>query len=564
MKKIFYLVLFVLCTFLLVGCDSTTHPFKLKASSVNPYREKIDFNLVLEDEDKLLEKTSIKGTISEIGSKTVKQTKTADFKSKNTDKVSFTGLEPATEYYVEFYASYNGKKEVLLNGNYWTTDNGIPGKPYPISTVKDFNEFVRGEKTGHFELINDIDFDGQNITPLFQSDFLGSFDGNGFSLINFNLYTEIENEDGTKTHDYTPSRDQYYGLFGKIGEGAKISNLNLENFEIHVSRDSSRNNGTYADTRYYYGVLAGECSGEIENVNIFPSKDEHGNPCKDEKGNITSVSAFYVKSENVNTQVFKVGGLVGRLTEKGTIKNCNVELDIFVEGSKDVSVGGIAGTTRGAKLIKNTVDGITETLPNISDSSFTGKIDVKINGYETNDAHITAGGLVGKNASAVIYNCIADVNFNVVSKFEKNYGQGIFVGGLVGKNLSDNSKVDKCTAEASFVVETKDEPKVDEEHKDSKINVYIGYFAGQNGGDDASTRSAITNCTFVNKGENSLTIFDNEEIVKYVFDVVGNEKDGSKVEKSTLPTEEVKINVEKYVPENNTEENEPSDEPTVE
>ena len=77
MKKIFYLVLFVLCAFLLVGCDETSgRTFELKATSAVPLREKIDFTLVLSDPDKQLGKTAIKGTLSEKGSKTVNKLRT--------------------------------------------------------------------------------------------------------------------------------------------------------------------------------------------------------------------------------------------------------------------------------------------------------------------------------------------------------------------------------------------------------------------------------------------------------------------------------------------------------
>ena len=556
MKKIFYLALFVLCTFLLVSCDGANgRTFKLKTTSAIEYREKIDFTLVLSDPDKQLEKSAIKGTLSEKGSKTVKQTKTPSFTESNdyTSTVSFTGLEPDTEYSIEFYANYKGKKYVFaeLSGVYKTSNEGTLDNPYKISTYEELRDKVRGEKSGHFELTADIDCGGKSIEPFFQTAFTGTFNGNDHTISNFKLAVEeastVEGEEPTLT--YSSSRNQYNGLFGIIGEDAKVYDFNLANFQVYVSRDSARNTGTYAETRYYYGILAGECSGEIDDVNILTVKADANDPeAKD------VVSTLNVKSENKNRQVFKVGGLVGRLANQGTITNCTVELDINVEGSADVSVGGIAGTTRGTSLIKETV---TEnettkevTIPNISNCSYEGNINVNLSGASTFDKdeadnHVAIGGLVGKNGSSIISECSADVAIKLVSSFTTNNGQSIFVGGLVGKNMSDNSQLDTCTVTASFDVETKDIPTDDEE-----INIYIGYFAGRNGGDDVESKAVINDCTFISKGENKLTIADNAN-VKYEFGVVGSAMEGTTVENSTLPSTEPTLDVQLYTPETN-------------
>ena len=575
MKKIFYLALFVLCTFLLVSCDGTGgRTFTLKATSALCYREKIEFTLVLSDPDEQLSKSSIKATISEEGSKTVKQTKTPSFTKSNdyTTTVSFTGLDPESEYTVEFYANYNGKKFVFENisGNYTTTNEGTINNPYTISTYDELNTFVKGEPSGHFVLANDIDCGGKEINTFFQTAFTGTFSGgdvdvdgdgkaDGYTISNFIIATkeasDVEGEDPTLT--YSSSRNQYNGIFGVIGEGAKVYNLNLANFQIYVSRDSARNTGTYAETRYYYGVLAGECSGEVENVDIIKAtvKDEN-----DQEKDV--VSSLNVKSENKNRQVFKVGGLVGRLANQGRITNCDIELDINVEGAADVSVGGIAGTTRGTSLIKETVtegENTKEvTIPNISQSTFKGNINVNLSGASTFDKeeadnHVAIGGLVGKNSASIISDCTADVAIKLVSKFTTNNGQSIFVGGLVGKNMSDNSKLDTCTATASFDVETTDIPTEKEE-----INIYIGYFAGRNGGDDYESKASIVDCTFESKGENKLTVANDS--IKYTFDVVGSEMTGTTVEGSTIPTPAPTINVQLT----GSSESEPSDDTTEE
>ena len=62
MKKIFFFALFVLCAFLLVGCDNSKNAtFKLNLDGYSELREKLEFRLTLSDPDSQLEKTSVKG-----------------------------------------------------------------------------------------------------------------------------------------------------------------------------------------------------------------------------------------------------------------------------------------------------------------------------------------------------------------------------------------------------------------------------------------------------------------------------------------------------------------------
>ena len=516
MKKIFFFALFVLCALLLIGCDDSKNAtFKLNLDGYSELREKLEFRLTLSDPDSQLGKTSVKGIISKKGSDDTLVTKTVSFDSNKSATVTFTSLNPDTEYTVEFYAGYNGKKVSLLKADYKTSDEGTLENPYKITKYSDFDTY-RNEKNGHFILANDIDFEGKQISPWFSSAFTGTFDGNEKKILNFKL--SILDEENNDT--YSSSSNQYYGFFGNVGEGAKIFDLELSNFEIHVQRSSTKNTGSYAKSIFYYGILAGYCAGNIENVNVTDSK-------------------IYVKSTNTNPQVFKVGGLVGNLYGKGTIKNCSVDADIFVEGSVDVSVGGIAGTTKYAELLTEEVEGVKQYVPNISGSSYTGTIDVKLSGSESKQSQTAVGGLVGKNSEAIIIDCTADVDFNLTSSFEEANGQSIFVGGLVGKNINDNSKVQNCNVTASFNVETYDKPT-----EENKLNIYLGLIAGQNGGDSASSSAIITNCTFTPKSENNIKVYDDSNVV-YNFDVVGKEVDGTKLQTIIL-TSNVTLNVSKY------------------
>ena len=490
-----------------------------RLESKGEFREKIVFEVRLVDPDKQLKKSDVKGTITKKGSETVLRTKTLSFDSENYEEVTFDSLTADTEYLVEFYTSFNGKKVSFYKDKISckTSNEGTLDNPYKISTFDEFKK-IRQERNGHFKLTADIDCGGSSVSPLFQgSAFTGTFDGSkedGGCWKIYNFTYGKKDEEGNYSH--TASKDQYFGLFGNVGEGAKISNLELSEFNIYVSRDVNRNSGTYGNSIYYYGILAGVCAGTIENVKV-------------------TNSSLNVKSENTNLQVFKVGGLVGNLKGKGIIKNVEVDVDINVESSKDVSVGGVAGTTRDAETFTEKVDDQISFVPNISNTNYVGKIAVSINGHSSTNglsdsktiSQPSIGGLVGKNVEALIKNCSVDAEIKVTSTFKENEGQSIFVGGLVGKNISDISKISECSAKASFEVETYDVPK-----DENKLNVYVGLFAGQNGGDQGAS-AEISGCSFTPKGENIVKVYDNEN-VSCVFEKVAKETKGSKLTDSTL------------------------------
>ena len=118
------------------------------------------------------------------------------------------------------------------------------------------------------------------------------------------------------------------------------------------------------------------------------------------------------------------------------------------------------------------------------------------------------------------------------------------------------SKITNCTATASFAVTTYDKPT-----EENSINVFVGLFAGQNGGNSGS-KAVISNCTFVSKGENTVIIYDDSK-VNCNFGVCGKETTGATVVASTLPTEVVSVTITKYVKNADTNEYEVSGESTI-
>lgn len=473
MKKIFYITLFMLFTILMVGCDNSKsgkYSFEIVTESVSQLRNSIIFDLKLVDEKDELKNSEVKGQISKKGSSSIITTKTVSFaKSDKTAEVKFTGLDANTEYSVTFYAGYEGKKITLIERDLKTSNEGTVDAPYSIDSYDDFTTIIKKDRNGYFKLVADIDFGGKSISPLFASGspFTGNLDGNGKTIKNFKLST-IDSENN-ETH--SSSASQYHGLFGYVGEGAKIYNLTLDSFNIMVLRSTSLS----VSKTSYYGILAGYCAGEIENVNV-------------------TNSTLSVKSNNKSAKTLVVGGLVGNLAVKGSIKSTTeegskVDVDVTVFGVYDAIVGGLVGSTEYAERITVKEDDVTVYVPNISKTNYVGDIKVDLSGVNVSESNTSVGGLVGNNYNSTIKDCSTAGKITVTSDFTSVKNYDIIVGGLVGANLSQNSKVSNSTSSMSTFVKTDDIP-----NKDSLLTVNVGLLVGQNG--YLMAKSKVSNCTY--------------------------------------------------------------------
>ena len=483
MKKIFYIALFALFTFVMVACDGN-HSFSIVVDNVSELRESIVLDLTLVDEDKKLEKSEIKGTISKKGSKTVLSTKTLKFDSKNEEEVSFTNLDADTEYHVIIFAGYNGKKVTLVERDVKTSNEGTKDAPYRIDSYDDFANIVKKDSDGYFKLVNDIDFNGKSVSPLFSSStpFAGHFDGNGQTIKNFKVADT--DQDGNNKH--VTSSTQYYGFFGYIGANGIVENVTLDSFNVYVARATSLSSSKQS----HYGLLAGYNAGTIKVVTV-------------------TNSTLSVKSTNKTTNLLVVGGLVGNLAGKGTVTDVTVNANVAVVGSIDANIGGIVGSTVNAERIAKTA--------NINIAKYNGEIDVTLEGT-TCSVPTSIGGLVGKNFSALIDgNCEANGTIKVNSKFTKVGAQTINVGGLVGWMVSDNAVVSNSKSSILFDVTTLDVPAAEDE----KLTVNVGLLVGQNGG-VAPASSMVSNCTYVVKdGSNTVNVTSSEKVLVSV-DLVAN------------------------------------------
>ncbi len=143
--------------------------------------------------------------------------------------------------------------------------DGSVRNPFKISTYKQFCNIV-SYPAEYFKLINDLDLTGINHRPLFEEDkptagvvqpftlnrsgenesFSGEFDGCGHSIKNLTVDCDSE----------------YPSLFGVLGGGGYVKNLNIVNASI-ATTDFDTSKG-----KYFVGILAGVLNCFAQNVTV--------------------------------------------------------------------------------------------------------------------------------------------------------------------------------------------------------------------------------------------------------------------------------------------------------
>ncbi len=281
--------------------------------------------------------------------------------------------------------------------------SGTSGAPYKIGTVTDL--LTLGGNTGdydaNFVLTADINLAGHTFTTAViapdsnssdiffnGTEFTGIFDGAGHTISNLTINTGGSGND-------------FLGLFGFVGAGGKIENLQLENFGI-----------TGGNGSMFIGGLAGENAGTISNC-FSESNVTGGNNSlyigglvgvEVNDGNIIdSYSAGTVSGGN---DANYIGGLAGGIYVNGNISMCFSTSDVTGENNGSY-IGGLVGENY---------------LGSIVNCFSTGTV--------TNEANcFSLGGLVGRNFWGSIENCYStDTVFVGVNKAD--------IGGLVGTNLT--------------------------------------------------------------------------------------------------------------------------------
>lgn len=483
MKKILVLIMVAFIT-VLVGCKSdglqkNKYSFDLEVD-VTELRESLVFNYTLVDEDDLLKNSEISYKVVNKETEASVKTGTLTISDKGEGSATVSSLTAATTYIATFTTGYKGKNILLVEKEVTTTNEGTLENPYKISTAQDLKNKLGNDRTAAFELTNDIDLNGEYISPIFKASttFNGTFDGKGYKIKNYKT--------GTKDSTTSLSGTAYAGLFGYIGAKGVVKNVTFEGAELNLSRSSSAN----------ASIVAGYNCGTIDNVDVVDSK------------------LFFRGSSD---KVYYVGIIAGYNADHASVKNCDVDCDIELETTTgSIVAGGVIGYNESETElpIRNI----------ISDCTFTGSISVVSSGNikSSGTVEMAIGGIAGRNYSSIL-SCEATASITVKLESKKDSSSQedataienyrVLVGGLVGQNVSDSAILDNSTATVSFDVEAKYASKV-----------YVGGVAGQNGARDGS-RALITNCTYKlpTDATNKLSVLNHTALGSVAANVIGND-----------------------------------------
>ena len=207
-----------------------------------------------------------------------------------------------------------------------------------------------------------------NITPIGSSarGFTGTFDGDGNTISNPRI---------------TATNGGVWGLFGVIGSGGQVYNVELSQPQVTINGDATVN------------------AGSLVGINRGIVRD-----CIVRGGSVTNN-----RNNHRGEQSAGVGGLIGLNDGGATVERSHIAETISVGTGNYTSYGGLVGINHGA----------------VVESSAKVSIDGAADRYANFGLVIDAGGLIGHNTGTVDKSyAIGDV---------KGY-EGANVGGLVGMN----------------------------------------------------------------------------------------------------------------------------------
>lgn len=104
--------------------------------------------------------------------------------------------------------------------------------PMEIYTYEDLLQIAENP-SGSYRLMDNINMEGQSWEPV---DFNGTFDGNGYTLLNLEVNSTGAGIEDTYDGNYKVYDTYFAGFFSTL-KGAEVSNLNLVNIKVQVETD---------------------------------------------------------------------------------------------------------------------------------------------------------------------------------------------------------------------------------------------------------------------------------------------------------------------------------------
>lgn len=306
--------------------------------------------------------------------------------------------------------------------------NSMPAKSDVIEIYTEEQLFLIGDNlSGNYLLKNDITLTKKwKTVGDSENAFEGIFDGNGHTVYNMEVVSDIVGIDGT-------SVEYMVGMFGVLK--GTVKNLNIDTLSVKLDSAAitnteylslKSNNPDLSDFDIHVG-LAGLNKGNIRNVSI--KVDYNVIPeCEGARiriGGIAGKSNDEISDCRVNGKIrvqnldgyVRAGGIAGYVSSNGEISNSEADIDILAEITKaaKMNLGGLVGNLHCGIISKCVAKGT-------------------VKGVNTEEKATLCGGLIGvidncdrkyDDMSATVEGCCSSVD--VISKGGKGYAAG-FIG----------------------------------------------------------------------------------------------------------------------------------------
>ena len=322
----------------------------------------------------------------------------------------FSSLTPASTYRFRVYVTASGTDYELFTASdkkitYKTTSSTpTEADAVEIKTVEDFTN-MKNDSSAYYKLMNDIDFAGVTLAQKFTDSvpFTGVFDGQGFTLKNFVLYSA-----------------KYTGLF-EYTKGAEIKNVKVDNASIGTaSTFSISQSNVGALVGYGYRTIVDNC--ELNNVKLKVSPSSYSSGKTFVGGVIgcgDTVTITNVKLTDAKVEIYQARGEVATGLFAGVITNAGLKNKIvcdncFATGELlaycyyntstegETSVGGFVGKAANYDPIQNSFVNVDiKVTKYVTSSTSYDKFNLYVGGFVGTKPNVSGGGLNVKKSVTV-------------------------------------------------------------------------------------------------------------------------------------------------------------------
>lgn len=438
MKKFKSLILILIGILTLTFLASCGKKANIKIINVTPMRTRISLTIKVDDSDGIITSGSVNAVIYNSDDDRVSSLTFDELVEDEQTKI-FEDLEEETTYKIVVKATVDDKSKTFYSKNFTTTNEGKTKDSAIKITTKDEFLAIKYDNDAYYSIENDISFadvagNPQTVEPLFDEStpFMGHIIGNGHKISGITI----------------SSSDVYSGLFGYLGVGSSVEDLNLSDMVLSSTK------GTYL----YMGALAGCNLGTVKNVNAKNITISHQGTgtTKQYIGGLLGVNGYIVENSSVDGVKMTlrsrlqsvVGGLIGsnggvvQSTLNGAYVNNSYAKGVEIT-TTFVTLNAVdKDTASNADFLQITGGFVGESKINImnsySDAKITGSSTI-IEGSSLDHYMVAVGGFAGRVLSASkVLNCVSNATVSYETKDAYTLVSGALIGEVVDSTVKNS------------------------------------------------------------------------------------------------------------------------------